>query len=211
MIKNIIFDYGGVLLDWNPHYLYDPYFGDVEKAEWFLNNICTYEWNAQHDNGKPIAEGTAELVAEHPEWEKEIRLYYDDFMKMMGGQIPGMEELVKGLKVNGYRVFGLSNWSVETFALVRPVYPVLNLMEDMVISGVEKVMKPDHRIFELALNRFGIKAEETIFLDDNPANVQAARELGIKGILFNKNMIKNEKAILNTDGSLVLPEWLRQD
>lgn len=211
MIKNIIFDYGGVLLDWNPHYLYDPYFGDVEKAEWFLNNICTYEWNAQHDNGKPIAEGTAELVAEHPEWEREIRLYYDDFMKMMGGQIPGMEELVKGLKVNGYRVFGLSNWSVETFALVRPVYPVLNLMEDMVISGVEKVMKPDHRIFELALNRFGIKAEETIFLDDNPANVQAACELGIKGILFNKNMIKNEKAILNTDGSLVLPEWLRQD
>lgn len=211
MIKNIIFDYGGVLLDWNPHYLYDPYFGDVEKAEWFLNNICTYEWNAQHDNGKPIVEGTAELVAEHPEWEREIRLYYDDFMKMMGGQIPGMEELVKGLKVNGYRVFGLSNWSVETFALVRPVYPVLNLMEDMVISGVEKVMKPDHRIFELALNRFGIKAEETIFLDDNPANVQAACELGIKGILFNKNMIKNEKAILNTDGSLVLPEWLRQD
>ncbi len=211
MIKNIIFDYGGVLLDWNPHYLYDPYFGDVEKAEWFLNNICTYEWNAQHDNGKPIAEGTAELIAEHPEWEREIRLYYDDFMKMMGGQIPGMEELVKGLKVNGYRVFGLSNWSVETFALVRPVYPVLNLMEDMVISGVEKVMKPDHRIFELALNRFGIKAEETIFLDDNPANVQAACELGIKGILFNKNMIKNEKAILNTDGSLVLPEWLRQD
>ncbi len=211
MIKNIIFDYGGVLLDWNPHYLYDPYFGDVEKAEWFLNNICTYEWNAQHDNGKPIAEGTAELIAEHPEWEREIRLYYDDFMKMMGGQILGMEELVKGLKVNGYRVFGLSNWSVETFALVRPVYPVLNLMEDMVISGVEKVMKPDHRIFELALNRFGIKAEETIFLDDNPANVQAACELGIKGILFNKNMIKNEKAILNTDGSLVLPEWLRQD
>ena len=211
MIKNIIFDYGGVLLDWNPHYLYDPYFGNVEKAEWFLNSICTYEWNAQHDNGKPIAEGTAELIAKHPEWEKEIRLYYDDFMKMMGGQIPGMEELVKGLKVNGYRVFGLSNWSVETFALVRPVYPVLNLMEDMVISGVEKVMKPDHRIFELALNRFGIKAEETIFLDDNPANVQAACELGIKGILFNKNMIKNEKAILNTDGSLVLPEWLRQD
>ncbi len=211
MIKNIIFDYGGVLLDWNPHYLYDPYFGDVEKAEWFLNNICTYEWNAQHDNGKPIAEGTAELIAEHPEWEREIRLYYDDFMKMMGGQIPGMEELVKGLKVSGYRVFGLSNWSVETFALVRPVYPVLNLMEDMVISGVEKVMKPDHRIFELALNRFGIKAEETIFLDDNPVNIQAAREMGIKGILFNKNMIKNEKAILNTDGSLVLPEWLRQD
>lgn len=184
MFKNIVFDFGGVLLDWNPHYLYDPYFCDVEKAEWFLTHICTYEWNAQHDNGKPIAEGTAELIALHPEWEKEIRMYYDEFMKMMGGQIPGMEELVKKLKANGQRVFGLSNWSVETFALVRPVYPVLDLMEDMVISGVEKVMKPDHRIFELALDRFGIKAEETVFIDDNPNNVKAANELGIHGILF---------------------------
>ena len=184
MHKNIIFDYGGVLLDWNPHYLYDPYFGDVEKAEWFLTNICTYEWNAQHDNGKPIVEGTAELIVQHPVWEKEIRMYYDEFMKMMGGQIPCMEELIKDLKAKGCHVFGLSNWSVETFALVRPVYPVLNLMEDMVISGVEKVMKPDHRIFELALERFGIKAEETVFIDDNPNNVRAACEVGIHGILF---------------------------
>ena len=184
MLKNIIFDYGGVLLDWNPHYLYDPYCGDVAKAEWFLKHICTYEWNAQHDNGKPIAEGTAELIAQYPEWEKEIRMYYDEFMKMMGGQIPGMEELVKDLKVKGYRIFGLSNWSVETFALVRPIYPVLDLMEDMVISGVEKVMKPDHRIFELALNRFGIGASETIFIDDNPNNVKAACDVGIQGVLF---------------------------
>lgn len=184
MIKNIIFDYGGVLLDWNPHYLYDPYFGDKDKSEWFLTNICTYEWNAQHDNGKPIAEGTAELIALHPEWEKEIRMYYDDFMKMMGGQISGMEELVKDLKAKGYRVFGLSNWSEETFSLVRHVYPILELMEDMVISGIERVMKPDHRIFELALNRFGIKAEETVFIDDNPKNVQAACEVGVQGVLF---------------------------
>ena len=184
MIKNIIFDYGGVLLDWNPHYLYDPYFGDVEKAEWFLRNICTYEWNAQHDNGKPIAEGTAELIAQHPEWEKEMRMSYDDFMKMMGGQIPGMEDLVNELKAKGFHVFGLSNWSEESFSLVRHVYPILDLMEDMVISGIERVMKPDHRIFELALNRFGIKAEETVFIDDNPKNVQAACELGIKGVLF---------------------------
>ena len=184
MIKNIIFDYGGVLLDWNPHYLYDPYFGDTEKAEWFLTNICTYEWNAQHDNGKPIAEGTAELIALHPEWEKEIRMYYDDFMKMMGGQIPGMEEFIKDLKAKDYRVFGLTNWSEETFALVRHVYPVLDLMEDMVVSGIERVMKPDHRIFELALKRFGIEASETIFIDDNPNNVKAANEVGIRGILF---------------------------
>ena len=184
MIKNILFDFGGVLLDWNPHYLYDAYFGDVDKAEWFLTNICTYEWNAQHDNGRPVAEGTAELIARYPEWGKEIRMYYDEFMKMMGGQIPGMEDLVKDVKAQGYRVFGLSNWSVETFALVRPVYPVLDLMEDMVISGKVRVMKPDHRIFELALDRFGIKASESVFIDDNPNNVRAASEVGIRGILF---------------------------
>lgn len=210
MIKNVIFDYGGVLLDWNPHYLYDPYFGDVDKAEWFLQNICTYEWNAQHDNGKPIAEGTAELIALHPEWEKEIRMYYDEFMKMMGGQIPGMMEFVKDLKTKGYHVFGLSNWSAETFALVRHVYPVLDLMEDMVISGIERVMKPDHRIFELALNRFGIKASETLFLDDNTANVQGSCEVGINGILFNKNMLKNEKDSLLTDGRSAFLERLQQ-
>ena len=199
MIKNLIFDYGGVLLDWNPHYLYDPYFGDADKAEWFLTHICTYEWNAQHDNGKPIAEGTAELIAEHPEWKKEIELYYGEFMKMMGGQIPGMEEYVKELKAKGFRVFGLSNWSEETFALVRPVYPVLNLMEDMVISGIERVMKPDPRIFQLALQRFGIKAEETVFIDDNPNNVAAANALGITGILFEgKEQLERDLTALNT-------------
>ena len=210
MIKNVIFDYGGVLLDWNPHYLYDPYFGDVEKAEWFLTNICTYEWNAQHDNGKPVAEGTAELIALHPKWEKEIRMYYDDFMKMMGGQIPYMEAFVKDLKAKGFHVFGLSNWSAETFALVRHVYPVLDLMEDMVISGIERVMKPDRRIFELALERFGIKAGETAFIDDNPDNVQAACNLGIKGILFNKNSLKNEKDSLHSDYCGALLEQLQQ-
>ena len=116
-------------------------------------------------------------------WKKEIELYYGEFMKMMGGQIPGMVEYVKQLKNKGFHIFGLSNWSVETFSLVRPVYPVLDLMEDMVISGVEHVMKPDPKIFELALQRFGIKAEETVFIDDNPKNVAAANALGIRGYL----------------------------
>ena len=88
------------------------------------------------------------------------------------------------MKARGYHVFGLTNWSEETFSLVRHVYPVLDLMEDMVVSGVEHVMKPDHRIFELALHRFGIEASETVFIDDNPNNVKAACELGIQGVLF---------------------------
>ena len=184
MIKNIIFDFGGVLLDWNPHYLYDPYFGDVEKAEWFLTNICTYPWNAQHDAGKPVAEGTAELIAQYPEWEKEIRMYYDEFEKMLSGQIADMEEYIKELKGRGFRIYGLSNWSVETFAMIRPKYPILDLMEDMVISGKEKVMKPDAKIYQIALSRFDIKPEESVFIDDNVNNIIGCEAAGIHGVVF---------------------------
>ena len=184
MIKNIIFDFGGVLLDWNPHYLYDPYFGAVEKAEWFLTNICTYPWNAQHDAGKPVAEGTTELVAQYPEWEKEIRMYYDEFEKMLSGQIADMEEYIKELKGRGFRIYGLSNWSVETFAMIRPKYPILDLMEDMVISGKEKVMKPDAKIYQIAISRFGVKPEESVFIDDNVNNIIGCEAAGIHGIVF---------------------------
>ena len=123
-------------------------------------------------------------------------------MKMMGGQIPGMEDLIKELKGKGYRVFGLSNWSEETFSLVRHVYPVLDLMEDMVISGIERVMKPDPKIFQLAMQRFGIKAEETVFIDDNPDNVAAANALGITGILFEgkeklEDLLRKKYAVFN--------------
>lgn len=184
MIKNIIFDFGGVLLDWNPHYLYDPYFGDVEKAEWFLANICTYPWNAQHDAGKPVAEGTVELIAQYPEWEKEIRMYYDEFEKMLSGQIAGMEDYIKELKGREFRILGLSNWSFETFAMVRPKYPILDLIEERVISGEEKVLKPNAEIYQIVLQRFGIKPEESVFIDDNENNIKGGENIGIQGIIF---------------------------
>ena len=184
MIKNIIFDFGGVLLDWNPHYLYDPYFGDVEKAEWFLTNICTYPWNAQHDAGKLVAEGTAELIAQYPEWEKEIRMYYSEFDKMLGGQIMGMEDYIKELKGRGFRILGLSNWSFETFAVVRPKYPILDLIEERVISGEEKVLKPNAEIYEILLRRFNIKPEESVFIDDNVNNIKGGENIGIQGVIF---------------------------
>lgn len=179
MIKNIIFDFGSVLVDWNPHYLYDPYFGDSQKAEWFLTHICTYEWNAQHDKGKPIAEGTAELIAEHPEYAQEIALYYDQFPKMIGGEIAGMAEYILQLKQRGYHIFGLSNWSTETFAMVEDKYPIFGLIEQKIISGHERIMKPDPAIFQLALQRFHILPEESLFIDDNAANIAAASRLGI--------------------------------
>ncbi|MCM1178521.1 MAG: HAD family phosphatase [Clostridium sp.] len=182
MIKNIIFDFGGVLLDWNPHYVFDPYFGNTEKAQWFIDNICTPQWNAALDAGKPFSEGVKELIAVHPEWEKEIRMYHTEWLKMMGGQIEGMYEIVKGLKDNGYRLFGLTNWAAETFALVRDTYPVLSLLEGIVVSGEEKMIKPDPEIYRILLDRYGLKAEECVFIDDTLRNTKAAEALGIKGI-----------------------------
>ena len=184
MIKNIIFDFGAVLVDWNPHHLYDSYFGDATKAEWFLTEICPYEWNAQCDAGRPIKDITAERVALFPEWEKEIRMYFDHWVDMMGAPIPGMEELVRDYKQRGYGVWGLTNWSAETLPLVRDDYPVFKLLDGYVVSGQEKVVKPDARLYRILLERYGLKAEECVFIDDNPANTAGAEAVGIRGIVF---------------------------
>ena len=171
-------------MDWNPHRLYDPYFGSKEKADWFLKNICTMEWNTRMDAGKPFAEGTAELAALHPEWKKEIYMYFDRWIDMMGDEIPGMRELVKELKDKGFHVYGLTNWSCETFNQVRYVYPIFALMEDMVVSGEEHLLKPDEAIFRRLLEKFSLKAEECLFIDDNLANVEGARKAGLHAIRF---------------------------
>lgn len=180
---NIILDFGGVLLDWNPHYLYDPYFGSKEKTDWFIQHVCTPEWNLQMDKGKPFAEGVREKIAECPEWEKEIRLYHSGWIRMIGEEIPGMYELERDLKAAGYRLLGLTNWSTETFRLVcdRRIFTIL---DDLVVSGREKMVKPDPAFFRLALARWGVPAESCLFIDDNLANVQGARAVGIDAVQF---------------------------
>lgn len=180
----VVFDFGGVLVDWNPHYLYDPYFGSREKADWFLTHICNSAWNVQMDGGKPFEEGIAERVGEYPEWEKEILMYRSEWLKMMGGQISGMQEVVEDLKANGYRLYGLTNWAADTFALVRHTYPVFDLLDGIVVSGEEKVAKPDPRIFRILLERYHITPSDAVFIDDNKLNTDAARALGLQTILF---------------------------
>lgn len=184
MIKNIIFDFGAVLVDWNPHYLFDGYFGSAEKTQWFLNHICTSEWNRQFDGGKPFAEGIAELTAEHPEWAKEIALYWDQWEQMMGGGIPGMYEVVADCKAAGYGVYGLTNWSAETFFRVEKDFPVFALLDGKIVSGAVRLLKPDAAIFHCLLEKYGLRAEESVFIDDTPANVEGARRVGLTGIHF---------------------------
>ena len=195
MIKNIVFDFGGVLVDWDPHYLYDAYFGDRARADWFLTNVCPFSWHTRMDAGEPVAECLAERKALFPEWSDEIQMYYDRWLEMVRGQIPGMEELIRELRAQGYRILGLSNWSAELFRITRPHFPVFDLIEGMVISGEERLVKPDEVIFRLLLERFSIRPEESVFIDDNPANVAAARRVGLYAIQFRcANELRNELA-----------------
>ena len=184
-IKNIVFDFGGVLIDWNPRYLYYPYFnGDKEQAEWFLKNICNYAWNIQMDGGKPFAEGVAELTALHPEWAEAIEAYHLRWGEMIGGEVEGTASLVRRLKAAGYGVYGLTNWSMETYPMIRDSYEVFSLFEGIVVSGEECLLKPDKAIYECLLSRYGLQAEESLFLDDNADNVAGAEAGGMEAIRF---------------------------
>lgn len=184
MLRNIVFDYGGVLVDWNPRYLYDRYFGDAERSRWFIDNICTGEWNATLDCGKPFDEGVAELTALHPEWAGAIAAYRDRWIEMIGGEIPHTADLARRLKRAGYGVYGLTNWSAETFPLVRARYGIFDELDGMVVSGEEHLLKPDARIYRVLLSRYGLKAEESLFFDDNQPNVEGAQAVGMESVRF---------------------------
>lgn len=183
-IKNIVFDFGGVLVDWNPRYLYDKYFGDPTQSQWFLDNICLYSWNLQMDGGKPFAEGVAELQAEHPEWAEAIGIYHTRWVEMMGGEVEGTASVLRGLKAAGYKIYGLTNWSAETFPMIRDTYPVFQEFDGIVVSGEEHLLKPYAPIYHCLLERYALQPEESLFIDDNADNVAAAQAVGMHSVRF---------------------------
>lgn len=181
----IIFDLGGVLIDWNPRYLYRKIFGDdASGMEHFLENICTPAWNARQDAGRPFKEATDELVAAYPEHEECIRAYFARWAEMVDDALWDSVSILKALKDKGYPIHALSNWSAETFPLVRHRFEFFDWFETILLSGEEKLVKPDREIFDLMLQRIGRKAEECLFIDDMPANVAAARALGFHAVPF---------------------------
>ncbi len=183
-IKNVVFDYGGVLVDWNPRYLYDRYFNDQVKSQWFLDNICLYSWNLQMDGGKPFAEGVAELQAQYPEWSEAIAIYHSRWEEMMAGEIDGTAEVLRRLKRAGYGIYGLTNWSAETFPIIRDKYSVFKEFDGMVVSGEEHLLKPDPAIYRCLLERYSLAAAESIFVDDNADNVSGAKSVGMQAVRF---------------------------
>ena len=196
MIKNIIFDFGGVLLDWNPRYLYKSYFNNDEEMEHFLADICNGEWNIRQDAGRPFAEAVKELQAKFPEYAEAIQMYDDDWEKMLKCELTESIDLLKELKFMGYGIYGLTNWSAEKIGYAFANYSFFSLFDGIVVSGVEKVVKPDRKIYEILLERYSLKPGECVFIDDNQDNVDMAKVLGINAIRFDN--IGNVKEHLET-------------
>lgn len=183
-IKNIVFDFGGVLMDWNPRYFYRDYFNDEAEMEYFLSEICNDEWNAENDRGRSFEEGTRILQEKFPQYREAIGLYGEKWPFMLKGEFPESVEMLRRLKGMGYGIYGLTNWSAETIGIAYSRHDFFRLFDGIVVSGEEKVIKPEPGIYKILLERYGLKAEESVFIDDNRANIAAAADLGFMTIHF---------------------------
>ncbi|RYE03352.1 MAG: HAD family phosphatase [Sphingomonadales bacterium] len=181
----VIFDVGNVLFPWNPRWLYERLIGDDRALDAFLRDVVTHEWHFQHDAGRPFAETSAELVAQFPQHEALIRAWGPRFNETIGDAIPGMAEIVADLDAAGVPLFGITNFSGEFWRNWVPGHPeIFGRFRDVVVSGDEKLMKPDAAIYRLALARFGLEPAQAVFVDDNQANVEGASRIGIHAIRF---------------------------
>jgi 2-haloacid dehalogenase len=177
-VDTVVFDLGGVLIDWDPRHLYRELLDDEAEIELFLENVCNAGWNARQDAGRPFAEGVAELVARHPDQEWLIRAYADRWEDMLAGEIPGTVQLLDELAAGGVRLFALTNWSRETFPIARRRYAFLDRFVAVVVSGEEGITKPDRRLFQVLVDRFRVDPASALLVDDSAANVEAAAALG---------------------------------
>ena len=180
----VVFDLGGVLIDWNPRYLYRKLFDDEAAMESFLADVVSPEWNGQQDSGRTWAEAVEVLTREHPEHRDLIAAYWHRWQETLGDAIAPTVEVLEELRRSGVRLYALSNWSAETFPVARPRYPFLETFDGIVISGEEKLAKPDPRIFRHLLDRYDLDPAATVFIDDSEANVRAAAAQGMIAIRF---------------------------
>ncbi len=182
---SVVFDLGAVLIDWDPRYLYRELFpGDEPAMERFLAEICSPAWNHRQDEGRTWAEATAELVARHPAERTRIEAYHAGWERMLGGPIPGSVAILAELRERGTPLYALTNWSSETFPIARARYDFLGWFTGIVVSGDERVAKPDPAIYRILLARHALVPERTCFIDDREENVAGARALGMDGIRF---------------------------
>ena len=183
--NTVIFDLGGVLIDWNPDYVFKTIFETEEEKKWFFDNICTSDWNEEQDAGRSLKEATEELITKFPDHEPNIRAFYDRWEEMLGGPIEGTVEVLKDLRSREeLKLYALTNWSAETFPVALERYDFLHWFDGRLVSGEEKTRKPFMDIYEKLISRFNINPTEAVYIDDNMRNLHPARELGMHTIHF---------------------------
>ena len=196
-MNNIIFDFGNVLVRWEPQRVFLPYFGDDEAKYWFFwRHICDQQFRDRIDAGEDSRYVISQRQAQFPEYAEAIDMYMSCWEESLPSEMPGMYSLVQELKANPCNhIYGLTNWSMETFPQARAKFNVLQLIDDYVVSGYIGVVKPHPRIFHTLLNRYDLEAPQCLFIDDNPANVEGATQLGFHGILFkDADQLRNQLA-----------------
>ena len=184
-IDTVIFDLGGVLIDWNPRYLYRKIFKTEEEVTWFLENICTGEWNDEQDAGRSFEEATEALVEKHPEWEVPIRAWYGRWQETIGGPVHETVEILQQMKHHGgHRLYALTNWSAQTFPWALENFEFLNWFEGIVVSGLEKTRKPYADFYHILFDRHRIEPSNALFIDDNIKNITGGKAVGLNTIHF---------------------------
>lgn len=184
-IDTIIFDLGGVLIDWNPRYLYRKIFETEEEVSWFLENICTSDWNEKQDAGRSFQEATEELVHQFPAHEMPIRAWYGRWKETMNGPIHETVDIFRQMKESKrYKIYALTNWSKETFPWALEKFDFLHWFDGIVVSGVENTRKPFPDFFQILFDRHAIDPSTAIFIDDNLRNIEAGRSLGLPSIHY---------------------------
>lgn len=199
-IDTVIFDLGGVLIDWNPRYLFRKMFATTEEMEYFLGEVCTSSWNHEQDRGRGFEEGIASLLPHFPQYSAPIQAYWQRWEEMLGGDIQEMVALQQTLiHQQVYKVLALTNWSHETMPIAKRYYSFLNDFHGMLVSGEEKLAKPEPEIYHLLFKRFDVNPQKAVFIDDSQANIQSAIRLGLKTIHFQtpRQAITELRTLLN--------------
>ncbi len=198
-INTIIFDLGGVLIDWNPRHLYRKIFNTEEEITWFLENVCTSDWNDQQDAGRSFEEATEELVQKFPDYEKAIRAWYGRWQETISGPLHGTVNILKSIKDSDkYKLYALTNWSAETFPWALANFEFLHWFEGIVVSGVEKTRKPYPEFYQILFDRYKINPAQAVFIDDNIKNVEGSKKIGLPVIHFQSpEQLRDELIKLN--------------
>lgn len=184
-----------MLIDWEPRYLYRKIFSTESEVEEFLRDADILNWHQEQDRGRSLEEGTKVLVSRHPEYAREIEVFYERWEEMFGGEISGSVNVLRELRDRGYPLYALTNYSSETFPLARKRYGSLEWFDDIVVSGEEGLVKPDREIYDLLIRRTGLDPASSVFVDDREENVRTAEELGFTGIVFREGQALREEMV----------------